>query len=101
MKGLLIGVAGFHGEAFSAAQVVHTVQAASKHFEHHPEFLTMAHELLVESRMDGARGLAILLRNAGPEIASNRPRPVSPAIHFPESRTPDRNPQSVPLVTAN
>ena len=64
MRGLLIGLAGFHGTAFSAAHVVHTVQAASKHFEHHPEFLTMAHALLVESRMDGARGLAILLRNA-------------------------------------
>lgn len=64
MRGLLIGVAGFHGAAFSAAHVVHTVQAASKHFEHHPEFLAMAHTLLVESRMDGARGLAILLRNA-------------------------------------
>jgi len=64
MRGLLIGVAGFHGAAFSTAHVVHTVQAASKHFEHHPEFLAMAHALLVESRMDGARGLAILLRNA-------------------------------------
>lgn len=92
MKGLLIGVAGFHGEAFSAAHVVHTIQAASKHFEHHPEFLKMAHVLLVESRMDGARGLAILLRNAGPKITSNHPRPVSPAIHAPESRAPESNP---------
>jgi lysine-N-methylase len=92
MKGLLIGVAGFHGEAFSGAHVVHTVQAASKHFEHHPEFLKMSHELLVESRMDGARGLAILLRNAGPEIASNNPRPVSPAIHTPESLAPESKP---------
>jgi lysine-N-methylase len=64
MRGLLIGVAGYHGAAFSTAHVVHTVQAASKHFEHHPEFLNMAHTLLVESNMDGARGLAILLRNA-------------------------------------
>ena len=94
MKGLLIGVAGFHGAAFSGAQVVHTVQAASKHFEHHPEFLKMAFELLVESRMDGARGLAILLRNAGPGIESNRPRPVSPAIHVPESRAPEPNPRA-------
>jgi lysine-N-methylase len=79
MRGLLIGVAGFHREAFSAAHVVHTVQAASKHFEHHPEFLKQAHALLVESRMDGARGLAILLRNAEPAAA----RPDSPAIHAP------------------
>jgi lysine-N-methylase len=63
MKGLLIGVAGCHGEAFSAEHVVHTVQAASRHFEHHPDFLTQAHALLVKSQMDGARGLAILLRN--------------------------------------
>ena len=63
MKGLLIGVAGCHGEAFSADHVVHTVQAASRHFEHHPDFLTQAYALLVESQMDGARGLAILLRN--------------------------------------
>lgn len=73
-KGFLIGVAGFYREAFSAEHVVHTVQATSKHFEHHPEFLKLAYELLVESRMDGARGLAILLRNAEP----NPFRPVVP-----------------------
>ena len=77
LKGLLIGVAGFHREAFSAAHVVHTVQAASKHFEHHPEFLNLAYDLLVESRMDGARGMSILLRNAKP-IA---PRPPAPEIY--------------------
>jgi len=79
-KGLLIGVAGFHREAFSAANVVHTVQAAAKHFEHHPEFLNMAYGLLIESEMDGARGLAILLRNTKPAV----PRPTTPAIHAPE-----------------
>lgn len=63
MKGLLIGVAGRHGEEFSEDHVVHTVQAASRHFEHHPDFLDQAHALLVESQMDGARGLVILLRN--------------------------------------
>ncbi len=63
IKGLLIGVAGFHGESFAAEHVVHTVQTASKHFEHHPEFLTQAQVLLTECQMDGARGLAILLRN--------------------------------------
>jgi lysine-N-methylase len=63
MRGLLIGVAGHHGPAFSGEHIVHTVQAASKHFEHHPEFLPMAHALLVESRIDGPSGLAMLLRN--------------------------------------
>jgi lysine-N-methylase len=86
MKGLLIGVAGFHREEFSAARVVHTVQAASKHFEHHPEFLGLAYELLVESRMDGARGLAILLRNAAPEAASGVARPASPEVRDPAPR---------------
>ena len=83
IKGLLIGVAGFHREHFSAVHVVHTVQTASKHFEHHPEFLRMAQELLAESRMDGARGLAILLRNVAPGAAGPEPRPASPAIHAP------------------
>jgi lysine-N-methylase len=72
MKGLLIGVSGFHREAFSTDHVVHTVQAASKHFEHHAEFLNDAHALLVESQMDGPRGSAILLRNGGSAV------PVSP-----------------------
>jgi hypothetical protein len=58
------------------------VQAASKHFEHHPEFLNLAYELLVESRMDGARGMAILLRN----IAPPAPRPSVPEIHAPGPR---------------
>jgi lysine-N-methylase len=111
MRGLLIGVAGHHGAAFSAAHVVHTVQAASKHFEHHPEFLKLAHALLVDSGMDGARGLAILLRNAdlknerlrneqtqnerfGNEQLRNEemdrapgaPRPAVPATPVPEQR---------------
>ncbi|MGA8151016.1 MAG: flagellin lysine-N-methylase [Terriglobales bacterium] len=63
MKGFLIGVAGFHGEAFSTDHVVHTVQSASKHFEHHSEFLNQAHALLAESQMNNERGVAILLRN--------------------------------------
>jgi len=67
LRGLLIGVAGFHGATFSTAHVVSTVQSAAKHFEHHPEFLKLSHELLLESRMDGARGMAILMRNTGPE----------------------------------
>lgn len=82
-KGFLIGVAGYHREAFSAAHVVHTAQATSKHFEHDPEFLRLAHELLVESRMDGAWGLAILLRNAAPGSTSRANRPAFPAIHAP------------------
>ena len=80
IKGLLIGVAGFHREGLSTDQVVHTFQAASKHFEHHTEFLAQAHALLVESRMDGALGMAILCRNA----ESNAGRPALPANQLPD-----------------
>jgi lysine-N-methylase len=79
MKGLLIGVAGFHRDLFSADHVVHTVQAASKHFEHHSDFLKDAHALLVESQMDGARGLGILLRN----VESTGHLPTAPSIQPP------------------
>jgi lysine-N-methylase len=78
-KGFLIGVAGFHRESFSAAHVVHTVQATGKHFEHHTEFIDRAYELLVESRMDGARGLSILLRDTAPAAQ----QPPLPAIKAP------------------
>jgi lysine-N-methylase len=83
MRGLLIGVAGFHGAKFSAEHVVLTVQAASKHFEHHPEFLPMALKLLKESELDGARGMAILLRNPKTDRSSIATMPTIPAISFP------------------
>ena len=95
VKGLLIGVAGHYREGFAPAHVVHTVQAASRHFEHHPEFLNLARGLLAESQMDGARGLAILLRNAASQVPRHlaradgtptvRPSPQSP-IHVPRPR---------------
>lgn len=81
MRGLLIGVAGHHGSAFSAAHTVHTVQAASKHFEHHPEFLSMAHALLVESGINGPSGLAMLLRNPKMNQGEGESSPASPRIH--------------------
>ncbi|MGH9607954.1 MAG: flagellin lysine-N-methylase [Terracidiphilus sp.] len=85
IKGLLIGVAGRFREKFSAEHVVHTAQAASKHFEHHPEFLQLAYELLVESRMDGALGLAILTRN-GVAATPAFFRAASPAAPAPPAR---------------
>jgi lysine-N-methylase len=97
MKGLVIGVAGFHRENLSVDHVVHTVQAASKHFEHHAEFLTQAHALLLESNMDDVQALTILLRNK----ESNTGHPPLPALHtpgptpgpvvFPMRRTPETN----------
>lgn len=84
MKGLLIGVAGAHRERFTAGHVVHTMQTASKHFEHHTEFLAKAHTLLVEKRMDGQLGLAVLLRNAKSSVslpASLEVPPIPAPIH--------------------
>jgi len=63
IKGLLIGVAGFCGGGFTEEQVVFTVQAASKHFEHHPQFLEEAHAVLVSCELDNVRGLTMLVRN--------------------------------------
>jgi lysine-N-methylase len=79
IRGLLIGVAGFHGASFSTAHVVAVVQPAAKHFEHHPEFLKLSFELLLESQMDGARGMAILLSNAEQKPATS----VLPDIRVP------------------
>lgn len=63
IKGLLIGVAGCHKENFSSAHVIHSVQSASKHFEHHPGFLDQVHELLVKTGRDNPHALTMLLRN--------------------------------------
>jgi lysine-N-methylase len=94
MKGLLIGVAGFHREGFASTHVIHTMQAASKHFEHHPDFLNMAHVLLMESRMDGARGMAILLRNANPRTA----HPTAAAVRAPGPQAKENLPMPLPLT---
>jgi lysine-N-methylase len=63
LKGLLIGVAGYYKEEFSTAHVIHTVQSATKHFEHHPQFLEKVHQLLVSTGRDNPHGLTMLLRN--------------------------------------
>jgi lysine-N-methylase len=101
MRGLLIGVAGHHGAAFSTAHVVHTVQAASKHFDHHPEFLNLAHALFVESGMDDAGGLAVLLRNVEAGAAGDIARPAAQEISAP-GREGERSawvPEPVPTQT--
>jgi lysine-N-methylase len=64
IRGLLIGVSGFHREAFAVEHIVHTVQSASKHFEHHPEFLKQVYAWLVEHGLDNARGLTLLLNES-------------------------------------
>lgn len=91
MKGLLIGVSGFHRETFSADHVVHTVQAASKHFDHHLDFLSGAHASLVEKGLDGPKGLVILLRNE----ESVELQPAAPSLQ-PSMHALSRS-QDVPL----
>lgn len=76
MKGLLIGVSGFHGEDFAMEHVIHTVQSASKHFDHHPEFPRLAFELLAQSNLHGLHGAAILLRNQPQPSAKQMPWPL-------------------------
>lgn len=63
IKGVLIGISGYYGEAFSADHVVKAVQALSKHFEHTPKFLADARALLEEKSMNNAQGLTMLVRN--------------------------------------
>jgi lysine-N-methylase len=81
MKGLLIGVSGFHREKFSADHVVHTIQAASKHFDHHLDFLKDAHALLIENHVDGSNGLVILLRNQESTAGQSAAPSIQPSLH--------------------
>jgi len=79
-RGILIGVAGHHRERFSPEHVVHTVQAISRHFDHHPEFLSSAHALLVDCHLDGVTGLSVLLRNAPPDQSLSVSTPIPAKI---------------------
>jgi len=91
IRGLLIGVAGHHGERFSADHVVHTVQSASKHFEHHPEFGKQILGLLAELKLDTSSGLTILLREPVHAAGSNPRGPSSQRAasgHYPNSVHP-------------
>ena len=63
IKGLLIGVAGHHQEAFCPDHVIQTVQVITKYFEHNASFLAKAQELLELRKLGDARGLTMLMRN--------------------------------------
>jgi lysine-N-methylase len=63
IKGLLIGVAGYHQEAFSVEHVVQTVQVVAKTFEHNASFVPWCLQLLASKGLDNAHGLTMLLRN--------------------------------------
>lgn len=63
LKGLLIGVAGFHGQSFADSHVVHTVQVVSKQFEHSQKFVDESYAFLAEQKLADIAGLTALLRN--------------------------------------
>jgi lysine-N-methylase len=63
VKGLLIGAAGHYRDRFCADHVVKVVQTVTRHFEHDATFLSDAHELLKEKKMNTAQGLTMLVRN--------------------------------------
>jgi lysine-N-methylase len=63
IKGLLIGIAGCHQEAFSVEHVVQTVQVVVKYFAHHSAFVPCCLQLLAGKGLDNAHGLTMLLRN--------------------------------------
>jgi lysine-N-methylase len=85
-RGLLIGVAGHYREGFSPDHVIHTVQAVSRHFDHHPEFLSSAQALLAESRLDGISGVSILLRNTPPVQAQPASLPIGSVVERQQAR---------------
>ncbi|WP_420238885.1 flagellin lysine-N-methylase [Telmatobacter bradus] len=64
MRGLLTGVAGFHRDNFSSAHAIHTMQSASRHFEHHPDFLPKARTLLRTAGLNDLHGMSKLLNDA-------------------------------------
>ena len=63
LQGLLMGVSGYYRERFGADQIVFTVQSVAKHFEHHPEFLDKAEQLLERQHAADLRGWTMLVRN--------------------------------------
>lgn len=63
LQGLLIGVAAARGSAFSARDVVQTVAAVSRQFEHSRSFPQRSAAFLRENHLTGIAGLTALLRN--------------------------------------
>ena len=61
VRTLLIGMAGFHGEAFDTAHVIKLIQACAKTFEHSLTYPGRAVELLAEKGMTTPRSLCVLI----------------------------------------
>ena len=63
VKGLLIGMAGFHREAFSVDHVLLLIQAYGRMIEHHQQFAMQVVRFLEERITGNSVGIAMLLRN--------------------------------------
>jgi lysine-N-methylase len=60
---VLIGLAGFHKEKLTPAQVIQVIQSFTKAFEHSLTFPKRTLEILAEKGVNTCAGLAILIRN--------------------------------------
>jgi len=59
---LLTGVAGFHKEAFGAAQVIQVIYTFTRTFEHSLTFPQRVMQTLAEKGLDNPAGVAVLVR---------------------------------------
>jgi len=63
LKGLLIGMAGFHKDDLSTGHVVKLVQSYGRMVEHHEKFVQDIVAFLQAQKLDTPQGIAMLLRN--------------------------------------
>ena len=80
VKGLLVGMAGYHQERFSAEHVVKLIQAFSKVVEHNPTFLQEVKEFVNHRKIGTPEGMVILLKCStveGCRIVTETERPKS------------------------
>jgi lysine-N-methylase len=72
VKGLLIGIASHHRDAFGTEHVVKLIQSFSRAVEHSPVFLKQVNEFIKGRKLDTVEGFATLLacKESVPEVAS-------------------------------
>jgi lysine-N-methylase len=69
---LLIGFAGFHKQAFGAAEVLRMIQTSSKTFEHSLTYPAKVIEMLLERKITTPGSLSLLTRNSNVLVRSAR-----------------------------
>ncbi|VBB04943.1 Hypothetical protein LUCI_0149 [Lucifera butyrica] len=63
IKSLLIGMAGYHRQDFSAGHVVKLIQTFAKAIEHNLPYLKQAVQFINASNMNNTGGMTVLLKN--------------------------------------